>query len=253
MTVGGDNKHNNATNEVYTFEKSLKARKWKQIIPPMPTARSFPCVLSLQSALIVAGGMLQLHDYTEIIEIFKPDMSQWYRTCVLPPKLTFYSISGIILQLIAIGDKVYTIGGSEHTDQMFIASVDDLLHCAVPATAKEITHIPSPSRDTSLKSAWKELCETETYAPAVSVLAGNLLTIGGGMGFGSMSTKVYTYSSSTNSWVHICDAPFRQAGAAVAVLSSTEILVIGGWLDDDMERLDSVYKGTLHIILDCEN
>ena len=248
MTVGGDNKRNEATNEVYTYEESLKTRKWKQIIPPMPTARSFPCVLSLQSALIVAGGMLQLHKYTEIIEILKPDTPQWYRTCELPPKLGFCSIASITLQLVAIGDKIYTLGGSEHTDQMFVALVDDLLRYAVPATANQITHIPS--RDTSLKSTWKELCETETYVPAVSMLAGNLFTIGGGIGFESISTKVYIYSCSTNSWVHICDTPFRQAGAAVAILSSTEILVIGGWLDDfDMERLDSVYKGTLHFRL----
>ena len=241
MTVGGDSKRNEATNEVYTYEESLKIRKWKQIIPSMPTARSSPGVLSSQSALIVAGGRLQFNKYTEIIEIFKPDISQWYRTCVLPT-----DNSAETLQLVAIGDKIYTLGGSE-LNKMFVASVDDLLRYAVRATANQITHIAS--RDPSLKSAWKELCEIETYAPAVSVLAGNLLTLGGGMRY--MCRIVYAYSSSTNSWVHICDTPFRQAGAAVAVLSSTEILVIGGWLDDDkiLERLNSVYRGTLHFRL----
>ena len=59
------------------------------------------------------------------------------------------------------------------------------------------------------------------------------------------------YSPSTNSWIYIGDTPFRQAGAVVAVLSSTEILVIGGWVDDDklVERLNSVYRGTLHFRL----
>ena len=30
--------------------------KWKQAIPPIPTARNFPGILSLHSALIVAAG-----------------------------------------------------------------------------------------------------------------------------------------------------------------------------------------------------
>jgi hypothetical protein len=244
VTVGGDNKRNEAVNEVYTYEESLKTRKWKQIIPPMPTARSSPGVLSLKSALIVAGGALQSNKYnsTAIVEIFKPDTSQWYRTCVLPT-----NNSSETLQLVAIGDKIYTLGGSE-LDHMFVASVDDLLRYAVPAAANQITHIASRD-DTHQKLAWKELCEIESYAPAVSVLAGNLLTLGGGIRY--MCGLVYTYSPSTNSWIHICDAPFRQAGAAVAVLSSTDILVIGGWLDEDkiLERLNSVYRGTLHFRL----
>ena len=240
MTVGGDNKRNEATNEVYTYEESLKTRKWKQIFPPMPTARSSPGVLSLQSALVVAGGMLQLNKYTAIVEIFKPDTSQWYRTCALPT-----GNFAETLQLVAIDDRIYTLGGSD-LNQMFVASVDDLLHYAVPATANQISHIAS--HEANFKSAWKMFCKTETYAPAVSVLAGNLLTLGGGIGFG-MSTSVYKYSPSTNSWDHICDTPFRQAGAAVAVLSSMEILVIGGWLDYDRDRLNFVYRGTLQFKL----
>ena len=75
--------------------------------------------------------MLQFNKYTAIVEIFKPDTSQWYRTCALPT-----DNFAITLQLVAIGDKIYTLGGSE-LDQMFVASVDDLLCCAVPATANQ--------------------------------------------------------------------------------------------------------------------
>ena len=56
VIVGGDNKRHEATNEVYMYEENLKIRKWKQIFPPMSTARSSPGVLSLQSALSYSGG-----------------------------------------------------------------------------------------------------------------------------------------------------------------------------------------------------
>ena len=72
--------------------------------------------------------MLQFNKYTAIVEIFKPDTSQWYRTCALPT-----DNFAITLLLVT---KIYTLGGSE-LDQMFVASVDDLLCCAVPATANQ--------------------------------------------------------------------------------------------------------------------
>ena len=80
VAVGGCMKGTiNETNEVYTYVK--RSQKWKRtIIPPMPTARWYPSVLSLQSALLVAGG------YTSdpIVDIFKLDISQWYRADPLP-------------------------------------------------------------------------------------------------------------------------------------------------------------------------
>ena len=66
-------------------------------------------------------------------------------------------------------------------------------------------------------------------------------------------TKVHMYSPSTNSWIYISDLPIKLTGAAFAILSSTEILVIGGWTDacfgEMRQRVDSVYKGTLHLKL----
>ena len=55
VAVGGQNKiDKERTNKVHTYDE--RSRKWKQTIPPMPTARDSPGVLSLQSALVVAGG-----------------------------------------------------------------------------------------------------------------------------------------------------------------------------------------------------
>ena len=65
-----------STNEIYTYDE--QSQTWKQTIPPMPTARSSPGVLSLQSVLVVAGGETSTIVYTSAVEIFKPDTSQWY-------------------------------------------------------------------------------------------------------------------------------------------------------------------------------
>ena len=80
------------------------------------------------------------------------------------------------------------------------------------------------------------------------MLAGKLLALGGNeTSKGADRKEVYMYSPSTNSWIYISDLPAPRSDTAVAVLSSTEILVIGGLVDRD--KVNTVYKGTLHLKL----
>ena len=196
----------------------------------MPTARLSPGVLSLQSALVVADGS----SYTAAVEIFKPDTSQWYRTDPLPTACQNIS-------LVAIGNTCYALGGysDSRLNQALYASVDDLLRNAVPAN--QTTH--SGSSDT--QSAWKTLPNTPTHRLAAAVLAGNLLAIGGRETSegGAPKKEVYMYSPSTNSWIYFSDLPAPRSFIVVAVMSSTRVLVIGGW--NERERVNTVYQGTL--------
>ena len=66
-----------------------------------------------------------------------------------------------------------------------------------------------------------------TYGPIATVLAGQLLAVGGqetSKG-GADKKEVYMHSSSTDSWIYISDLPAPCSRAAVAVLSLSEILV----------------------------
>ena len=222
-------------NDVYMYDERL--RKWKQTIPPMPTRRWSLSILSLQSALVVAGGNI-LSGYSNAVEIFKPDTSQWYRANPLPTDCCLQS-------LVAIGNTCYALGGysDSHLNKALYASVDNLLGNAVPAN--QTTHSRCGSSDT--QSAWKTLPNTPTYRPAAAVLSGNLLAIGGKeTSEGGVDMKeVYMYSPFTNSWIYISDLPAPRAITATAVLSSTEILVIGG---EDGHRMNTVYKGTLELV-----
>ena len=237
VAVGGWKKSDGrATNEVYTYDE--RSRKWKQTIPLMPTARYASDVLSLQSTLVVAGGGISIiSGYTDAVEIFKADTSQWYRTDQLPTAC-------LAISPVVIGNTCHALGGYNglHISQAICASVDDLLHNAVPAN--QTTH--SGSSDTL--SAWKTLANTPTYLPPAAVLAGNLLAIGGKktpLG-GADKKEVYMFSPSTDSWIYISDLPEPRSRAAVAVLSSTEILVIGGMCG---RRVSTTYKGTLQLKL----
>ena len=235
VAVGG-RKKSEFTNEVFTYDE--RSRKWKQTLPPMPTARHSPGVLSLQSALVVAGGFTSRVEYTDAVEIFKADTSQWYRTDPLPTACCDIS-------LVIIGNTCYALGGYKdpsRLNQLLYASVDDILNNAVPAN--QTTHSGSSA---NTQSAWKTLANTPTYRPAAAVLAGNLLAIGGRETSegGADKKEVYMFSPSTNSWIYISDLPEPQSAIAVAGLSSTEILVIGG--DRCGGKVDTVYKGNLNL------
>jgi N-acetylneuraminic acid mutarotase len=227
VAVGGCNR--SAINDVYTYDE--QSQTWKQTIPPMPTARWAPGVLSLQSALVVAGGITST--FSNAVEIYKADTSQWYRADPLPTACRNIS-------LVAIGNICYALGGNGGSllNQALYASVDDLLGNAVPAN--QTTH--SGSSDT--QSAWKTLPKIPTYAPAAAVLAGKLLAIGGWETSegGTIMKEVYMYSPSSNSCIYISDLPAPRSNTTVAVLSSTEVLVIGGW---NRGKVNTVYKGTL--------
>ena len=217
-----------------------KEQKWKRTIPPLPTARNSPRVLSLQSALIVAGGYTQLTCCTGTVEIFKSDTGQWYTSDPLPAECTAISV-------IAIDNTCYVLGALEcpsYLNQAYYASLDDLLLNAVPANQTT----DSQSSETKHQSAWNSLPNTPTYRPAAAVLAGNLLAIGGNetYNYGSADkSEVHIYSPSTNSWIYISDLPAPRSRAIVASSLSTEMLVIGG--RSGGSKVNTVYKGTLHL------
>ena len=244
VAVGGERRDRSTSNEVYTFNEQLQT--WKRTIPPMPTVRKCVNVLSLQSALVVAGGLTPSLSYIDTVEIFKLDTSQWYRTDPLPTACCHKS-------LVAIGNTCYALGGytGSFLNEALYASVDDLLGNAV--AANQTTH----SGSSKTKSAWKTLPSTPRYRPAAAVLAGYLFAVGGQetseFMISASKKEVYMYSPSTKSWIHISDLPAHRSGPLVAVLSSTEILAIGGWIGGDwigdwnVGSVNTVYKGTLHL------
>lgn len=221
------------TNEVYTYDEQSK--RWKHRFPFMPTARYSPAVLSFefQSILLVTGGSYD-GKYTNAVEIFRLETSQWYKTCPLPT---------CNLTLAATENTVYALGGFVHPSDLnhaYSASVNSLL--------RNVQTPESTSSDLQSTSAWEALTNTPTYRPGVAILAGRLLAVGGyNVPFmGTPKKAVYIYSSSTNTWIYISDLPILQPSAKIAFLSSLEILVIGGEHDNG-KRKNAVYKGTLSV------
>ena len=238
VAIGGCTKKLKSTDMIYTYSEITQ--DWIQEIPPMPTARHSPGVLSLQSALLVAGGDTG-SEQTDAVEVYSQETLQWYRTEPLLMKCRCMS-------LFAIDDICYVIGGFQYPSILntaFYASIDDILHTAVPAYQRQ----PHHSEDSNNQPIWKMLPNTPTYlyGQVATALVDNLVTVGGEKtsdGEGNV-TAVHMYFPSINKWLSIGDLPTSQSRATVAVLSPAEFLVIGGFGDDSR----AVYKGTLYMEL----
>lgn len=241
VAIGGKKKiDGRATYGIYSFDEQVQ--RWKQTIPPMPSARFAASVLSLKSMLIVAGGRSAPSSFTDAVEVFNHETLQWYKTDPLP-------IACSSISLVSTQGTCYALGGYKYLsrlNQALYASINDLLHHAVPAS--QVSNGNSTSRNDHTKSAWKECPKIPNNQPAAAVLAGSILTIGGKkLPSGANAKEVHMYLPTVNSWIYFCDLPAPRFGSTVAALSSTEILVIGGYRDEN--RLSTVYKGTLHFKL----
>ena len=239
VTVGGRKKcAGKVTNEVYEFDEVTHS--WKQSIPPMPTERYSPAVLSHHSTLTVAGGNSDIvfSTRTAAVEVFREETSQWHTTEPLPFR---WGNSSPLL----INNRWYLLGGAaeeeDYSNRVVCADVDLLLQKALPHDQASI------DKDGTNNSAWEVLLNTRHYAPATATFGASLLAVGGTTT--SKKTKygvvaVHVYSPCSNAWNHISNLPAPRVSAATAMLSPTELLVIGGWYKGSQS---SVYKGLLRI------
>ena len=223
-------------NDLHVFIESTG--RWRKAYPPMPTARSSTVVLSLEHALIVAGGYSRKGERKvsenatgNIVEVFKVKESQWCRANKLP--LAVQNMSGVVLN-----SCVYFTGGirvGATYSQVVCSSISELMRNAVPAND---THEANSDVDEHTP-LWKMLPDIPTNKTAITSLAGLLITIGG------EENTIHMYSPSIDSWVHVGSLPELRLLTTVSVLSPLEILMIGG--SDGSKDMNTVYKGTLQL------
>ncbi len=219
--VGGIYSSYSISNVVHVFNK---VRNWKRTIPPIPTARHSPAVVTLPTHLIVAGGVLDLGVFTDIVEIYNISTSQWSETDRLP-------YAGRDQKGIVYNNTVYLMGGCDGNDlnKVCAAQVDKL----ISADRQD------DGRANKADSVWNTISNTPSYRPSPVTISDTLFAVGG-LDSCKATQRIYAYSSSMDSWLYVGDLPSPIASAATVSLSPSECLMIGG-LDNGKEE-STVYK-----------
>ncbi len=233
VAVGGMDSSFSKSNVVHVFNKG---RNWKRTIPPMPTARSSPAVVSLPTHLIVAGGEVGYGDYTDNVEIYNISTSQWSETDRLP--YACYDQRGIVYN-----NTVYLMGGydGKNLNKVCAAQVDKLI------SADRQDDGSANKAD----SVWNTISNTPSYRPSPVTISDTLFAVGGVDSERKATQRIYAYSSSMDSWLYVGDLPSPIAYAATVSLSPTECLMIGGLNNERKDNLPCIKLVSQQLFLDC--
>ena len=221
VTVGGWDGRG-AVNHVYTYVQ--ETQQWEKSIPPMPTPRLWPAVITYNSSIAVCGG----EEGDRVVEVFNRETAQWHTAAPLP-------VACVYIQL-TINDTCYLGGGG--TRSIMCASLPSLFQSSSP-------HEQQTSAQQ--QSVWTVLPDMPLYHSALANMGGTLLALGGGESASSPSDAIHAYSASTKAWVKIASLPQACWGATAELLPSGEVMLIGG-VDSKRNSLKAVYIGTFKLM-----
>ena len=155
----------------HVFDESTQ--KWQQSIPPMPTGRRSVAVLSHSSCLVVAGGQLASGEFTDTVEIYNINTSQWSSTDRLPQACT--DLNGVVHN-----NTGYLMGGWDGEmllNKVYTVSIDKLISntVSVDQPNDDINSIDNTPEGDLI---WKVVANTPNYDPSAVVISGMVLSIG---------------------------------------------------------------------------
>ena len=241
VLVGGRLSSTHAvTAAVHLFDS--ESQQWVETIPPMPTARFAPAVVSCPTALIACGGMTKGEVVLATVEVYRTDSSQWHTVDSLPSSRAWMSV-------VTVGNNCYLCGGyetwklSNTRRSVLCASIASLLENASPQHAK------NPQTD----SPWKTLPDVPYYFSTATTMGGCLLAVGGSTAAdfrkGNTKATIHAYIPGSSSWVYIGDLMCPRDRCIAALLPSGELLIIGGGerVEEEWVRRATVLRGSVQI------
>ena len=208
-------KVNNTLSTWYEEEDQLK-----QVLPPMPTRRSRPAVISHDNLLLVTGGLAKDNSVLNTTDVLDLTTMKWSipEGLNLPVPLWGHDLAlcGDYLYLVS-GNLVYPWQSQENENsQAWRAKWSDVKHTAAPQYSQ-------PQR-----SVWTKIADTPTLCPAPVSCGGTLYTVGGRARDGKSISTVYSYITAKNQWVSVGDMSVGRIHHCAVPLSSNSIFVAGG-------------------------
>ena len=153
VTVGGVDGRGAYVNHVYTYVQ--ETQQWEKSIPPMPTPRRWPTVITFNSSIAVCGGL----EGGRVVEVFNSEAAQWHTAAPLPVACEY-------MQLTIINDTCYLGGGGLSSSRSIMcASLPSLFQSSSP-------HEQQTSAQQ--QSVWTVLPDMPLYYSALANMGGTL-------------------------------------------------------------------------------
>ena len=185
--------------------------EWQSSLPPMKTSRHSSSAIHTRSKqnltefIVVTGGVESYELQSNRVEVFV--QKGWSIVQPLPHKCYF-------VKCTIHDETLYLMGGYKQDKSVFYCKLDSLLSSL-------------QSNDT----LWKTL-QVPLYNSSCVTFHHHLVSVGGttssSSSSSSSSSDIHAYSPLTQSWLHVGDLPIKLNSTASTVISTGELVVIGG-------------------------
>ena len=197
--------------------------RWKQLLPPMPTAMFFPAVICHANFLLVTGGVAEdvstILNTTDVLDLTTMKRST-PEGLNLPIPLCWH-------HLALNGEYLYLVGGATVYP---VQSPEDDNSQAWRAKWSDVKQTASPQHSQPQRAVWTRIADPPTLRPTPVSCGGTLYTVGGRTRDGKPISTVYTYITARNQWVSVGDMSVGRYLHCAVPLSSNSIFVAGGRL-----------------------
>ena len=211
------------TNKLWTLSQH---DQWRETLPPMATKRCSASAVEYADNILVAGGHDDKYHNVDIVEVYNNHHRAKAR-CLPKP---YYDMKSTVLN-----GYWYLMGGVGQGKEVYYASLDSLVASSQPS-------------EKPLPSVWKRHTDVPHERSSPAVFGNRLIAVGGG-GTHTPSSSIHAYSSHTQSWLHVGDMPVELGFTCTAVLTTGELMVIGGWSWNDAKPYvyqSCVYQASLN-------
>ena len=210
------------TNKLFTFDLTDEGsgRKWTdKDFPPKPKKLCGSTALHTETVLIVAGGSNNIFSGSErTVEVMDIETLHWSIASDLPQPL--YSAPGAVC-----GDHVYILSLKHGIRSMYTCSV----HALVQSCKSRVR-----------SSVWRRVAAPPVIRTTCVSINGRLHVIGGFDSIDKSSEAVYVYDPATDSWKVTSHMATARSNCFAAVLTSNQLVVVGGWTGNSRCCTDSV-------------
>ena len=229
--IGG---HNASTREVTNTLSTWyeEESQWKQVLPPLPTRRLCPTVISHDNLLLVTGGVAEdastVLNTTDVLDL---TTMKW-----TTPQGLSLPIPLRLHRLALCGEYLYLVGGAMVRP---VQSAKDANSQAWRVKWSDVKQTASPQHSQPQRGVWTRIADPPTLFPVAVSCGGTLYTVGGATRVWKPISTVYTYNTARNQWVSVGDMSVGRADHCAVPLSSTTIFVAGGQVFNEGESSNS--------------
>ena len=216
LTAIGGRRGSAVLNELLALRVNL-VTTWLENFSPMPTKRSHTVAVTTLQHLIVAGGE-NTSNLLDLVEVMDIETLMWSTAASLPHPYSYASAT-------ICGDQLYMLG--EHKKV-----VDSRKrHTNLVVLTCSLTKLVQSYSESSSNSVWHRIADVPVYRSTCAAINGELVAVGGLDVKGKTTSAIHKYDPTTDSWDIISNMPTARYRCLVAVLPTSEMMVVGGMIN----------------------